>query len=822
MANRELRILASEIIPSGEKIKYYSIDFPEGWFDKLSAIYKVIKCRDKVTLPVESLNEALEALPLGIIEVNNKYSNDKRYYKPWIIASKNIDTNIILKIVKSWCCIEFISKENLKEEIINKMSEILEQLKVEDINVKENFLDMSENNILENGTANPNAVIYSVLGNFIAQKIAEEQQNIMIGEEVFNFIRYKNKLISIPVKEYKKCYYSINITFEVKTIAGYSNPILLIDTGISRWANGKLADTIGWKDKTSVLIRYNNNSDEFNGFTLGSDMIKKSYDGEGYQWANDVKDILEDATLAYIPSLDKVLEKSTDYIGNNERYTMFISYNNNNIGSHSVKKGMSMQEKYIVCKQINEKFNFLKPIGNNEYKDIKGKYSGSALKHKKHEIIEYLDELEVTDNELTIEIIYINKNTPNLIAKEILNSIEESKYLIEFEDNKNITLMYKGLKLNIKSILAGNLVEPMNGFTAKVKEVTNMFPKTTVKTLSIVEIYDKKKYRNNDPKFAIRKGLYESNRFNQFINSDNISVLNEENKQKREKGEQKIKPLIKNVILELFRQLGVMHDEITLKGLKEMPENLEIIGFNLLSTNQNRKYDTLSYPIAVSIRTGEKEIYVKTPVNDWMLYRDAVIRLGSLNDKQKLYDENEINKFFSGILNDANENDSLVLVDTSNRLNSILKDFQDRNIQLNCKYNEYNNVRIIRVKNNSDVPKVVGVNSEDNAYFTSGLKEIVNNVYYSVQGKETTYQGIWESNRKLTSPGKEFKIPGTLEIVPVKLNTTDNINEFAYFTHILRNLNITYGDLSSVPVVNHLAKSFQEVLLVKDIEVKEE
>ena len=61
MANRELRILASEIVPSKKKIKYYSIDFPKSWFEKLSDIYKVIKCRDKVSLPVNSLKESLEA-----------------------------------------------------------------------------------------------------------------------------------------------------------------------------------------------------------------------------------------------------------------------------------------------------------------------------------------------------------------------------------------------------------------------------------------------------------------------------------------------------------------------------------------------------------------------------------------------------------------------------------------------------------------------------------------------------------------------------------------------------------------------------------------
>lgn len=824
MAKRDLRILASEIIPIDEKIKYYAIEFPVRWYEELSNIYKIIKGKEKIQLPYSSLNESLESLPLGIVETGFLYKNNNGYHRPWIISMEELNKNILLKLVRSWCSIELINKEDIEEDLRDKVIDIIESFKVEDIIIEEKFLDLSIFNVLENGTVNPNEAIYNILGNYITQEISEKQIPIYIEGEVLYFIKHKNKIVSFPPKEYKGSYYSVNISFEVKTIVGYKRAILLIDTGISRWANGKFADNIGWKNKTSVLIKYNKNILDSHsiGFTFGSDRITKNYKEQSYVWADDVKEILEDATLAYLPEVDKMLTRSVDYLSNKEDYTLLIAYNNDNTSgiNHPVKKGMSMEEKYTICKQLNERFKFLQPIAQNEYKNISRQYSGSRLKDKKHEIGEYLDEIALKEKEINIEIIYINKNTPKLIVREILESIDEGHYINQFVEKDKVTFNYKGLKLNINSILAGDLVEPMKDFSSKVKEVVNFLPKSDIKTLTVVEIKDKKDYSNNDPKFAIRKGLYKVNRINQFINTNHINELEQENDKKRKKAEEKIKPLIKNVILELFRQLGIMHDEINLKGLKGMQKDLEIIGFNLLSTNRSKYKDTLSFPVAVSIRTGEKDIYVKTPVNDWMLYNDAILKLGADNN-QKLYNDNEINTFFRGILNDANEDDSLVLVDTSNRLNTIFKDFQDKNIKFNGVYNEYKNVRLIRVKNNFDVPKIVGVNNDDKAYFTSGVKQIVENVFYSAQGKETTYQQIWESHRKLNSPSKEFKIPGTLEIVPVKLNKDDNVESFVYFTHILRNLNITYGDLSSVPVVNHLAKSFQEVLLVKDIEDEE-
>lgn len=168
------------------------------------------------------------------------------------------------------------------------------------------------------------------------------------------------------------------------------------------------------------------------------------------------------------------------------------------------------------------------------------------------------------------------------------------------------------------------------------------------------------------------------------------------------------------------------------------------------------------------------------------------------------------NKFFRSIVNDANENDSLLLVDTSNRLNSILKDFQDKNLNINKVYTEYENVRIMRVKNNLDIPVCVGINNEDDVYFLKGVKQIADNVFYSNEGKTTTYKHIKSFETKMEHLSKEFKMPATLEIVPIKLNKEDDIKSFVYFTHMLRNLNITYDDFSSVPVVNHLAKSFKE------------
>ena len=462
------------------------------------------------------------------------------------------------------------------------------------------------------------------------------------------------------------------------------------------------------------------------------------------------------------------MQNSVDYIGNDKDYTLLISYNNENSLNHPVKKGMSAKERYEVYKQIIEKFSFLQPIYNNNYKIIQRKlYNTKEI--REHSIKKFLEELSSKEKELTLEVLYINKNTPNIIFKKLFEALDKEEEFEKANKRDEMNIEFNGLKINMKAIMAGDLIEPMEDDNSKVNEIIKFLPLNKNLTITIVEIYDKNKYKNKDPKFAIRKGLYKTNRFNQFINTDNIELLEKaENPKKLKEAQGKVDSIVNNIFLELFRQLGIMNGSI--QNLKGMPKELEVIGFNLLSTNYNKIKDKLAFPVAVSIRTGEKEIYVKTPINDWMEYSKAILFLGSNRVNRKKCEDEEIN------------------------------------------------VRIMRVKNNLDIPVCVGIKNEDDVYFLSGVKQIIDNVFYSNEGKTTTYKHIKSFETKMEHLSKEFKVPAALEIVLVKLNKEDDIESFVYFTHMLRNLNITYDGFSSVPVVNHLAKSFKEVLLSKDIE----
>lgn len=817
MADRKLSLLAYEIIPEEININYYKTYFPIEWYDSLIDIYKKIKARDKVTLPSISLNNALESLPLSISMIGKLIKREEIINKAWIISNEKLNSEILLRVIKSWISIEFINNTEIEDEFKNKIIEIVESFKVNDIRIVEEYLNLSDTKAFENGTANPNGDIYTILGCYMAKKISENQIPIKIGEDSLYFMKNKNSLISYPPKEYKGSYYSIYTSFTVKTIACYKSPIILIDSGIKRWANGPKANLLGWEINTGAFIKYNNDllGSGRKGVSFGKEIIVRDKQEKKFKWANNVKEILEDTTLVYLPDIENVLENSAEYLNLNKEYSILISYNNYAKFNHPVKKGLSMMEQYQIYESIKNKFSFLKPVADNNYRKINGKIMSCEIKSK-IKFPRYLDEIAINNKELIIEIMYINRSTPQKILDNFLLLINEFEIDGTFSDCDEVVIKYNNLTIKFKAIFSQGLTEQMDDFNLRVKEVEELMKPYKNQVLTLVEIKDKDYYKKKkDPKFAIRKGLYRCNRLNQFIISENIN----------NKKEDVVKSIIKSSFLDLFRQFEVITGGISVKGLKGIPQDLEIVGFNLLSTNKSEKFDTLSLPVAVSMSVGKKEIYVKTPIfDDWMRYKDAILKLGSLNynDKSKKYSKDEIKMFFTEILNDIKDENSLVIVDTSNRLNSVLQDFQDRNIKINKINNHFKNIRFIRVKSNIDVPNAVGLNDNGEAYYTSGVSEILDNIYYSLEGKTTTYTGIWQADRKYINPGKEFKIPGTLEIVTAKLNEEDNKDSFVYLVNSLRNMNITFDEWTSVPLVNHLAKSFQEVLEVRDVEVKEE
>lgn len=811
--SRELQLLTWKVNPLEEQIKYYTVSFPEGWYKRLYGWYQRIQETAKVNLPTRSLNLALQALPISLMEVKNFYKDKLE----WLKFLRPVEKSVIYEIFKAWFLIEFINHDKVTEELKNELINGIGEFKLEDLEVHEEILELTQFEELENGTTSVPSMSYAILPRYMMTYIAEEKLSIMINGKEYYFLKAAgvegDELISYPVQGKNGNYYSIGISFKLVTVPGINRPLLNLNTQVKKWANGKYVNTISRAGNTTVFIKYNKEKQEFYeiGSTLGRDQIRYDYKKESFVWCQNTKSILEHAQMTYLPEVNEVLKASEVYLQEDKDYTLFIAYNKDNVYDHDVKSGITMPEKNEIFNEISKHFNFISPIRKTDLTRIKRTLRENVLgQGKNKEIGNYLKATSELFKEVTIEMLWLREEIPQKIKRWLRKNTQDDENVKWCEDES--TFEYGELKINLVDQYSQDLTTKMENYKQRVEDVKNYVSDAKGVVMSIVEIpaKDATDYKEGgDPKAAIRRGLYKCKRVNQFINLE--TEVND--------------AIIENILRELFRQLGVCIALPSTTGLKGIPEKLDIVGFTLLSSNQIQNKVALEVPVAISVSTYDREIRVKTPFsNEWQSYYEAILELGSREyqkydkkQKDRQLSKVQLNTFFTQILNEIKEENALVLVDVSNRMNTLLPDFQNNNLMISKTNSEYKKLRLIRVKSNPEIPDYVGVAEKVGEIedFLSGVWGITEDIFYSIEPKALTFTTVNSSKPKLDYPRKFVKYPKMLEIIPVKLLEEDDKGDFVWFTHRLRGMNSMYEDYTKMPFVIHLGEKLKEVLEIK-------
>lgn len=810
-ALRDLKVLAWKVKPLQEPIIYYSVVFPKKWYDLLYGWYQKIHQRGDVKLPTSSLNEAIYALPVTVIEAKNFYKD--RW--DWLKLLRPIDTTIIFEVFKSWIAIEFIGHNKITEELKREFTDSLSNFQLQDLEVVEEILDLREFNQFDNGTIDIPPMSYSILPNYMMTYIAEEKVPIMINGKAYYFLKASdqnaNELIAYPVQGSDGNYYSLGVSFKLITLPDSGYPVMKLITKVKRWTNGKYIDKVSRKGNTTVFIKYNHKEEGLVdiGSTLGIEHLKYDHSKEKFIWCENTKEILENTNMVYLPEIENVFNESERYLTEDNRYTLLVTHNKDNYYDHSVKAGITMSEKNKIFNEVSKLFEFIVPIEKDELRPIKCRLSKDILgKAQEKTLTNYLKVASKQFTEINLEILWLREEVPHLFIDWFKRSLEDENQVKWYNDDT--TFEYNGLKVNILSKYSEDLTTKMTNYEEKISAVKDCLTDATGVVITVVEVLDKKntEYANGgDPKFAIRKGLYQCDRVNQFLNV--VTKLSD--------------AIIENVIRELFRQLGIYIALPQTTGLKGMPQQLDIVGFTLLSSNKSQYKDALEVPIAISTSTYDGEIRVKTPFSGgWISYYEAVLQFGKMKyqkydkrQKDRALSKDKLNSFFIEILNELKDMDALVIVDVSNRMNTLLPTFQNKNIIIQGTNTEYKKLRLIRVKANQENPEYVGEQDGVQEDFLTGVWGLTDNVFYSVEKKGLTFKKVNSKLPKLDYPRFVVKYPRMLEIVPVKLLEEDNKDEYVYFTHKMRGMNSMYEDYTKMPFVIHLGEKLKEVLEIK-------
>lgn len=816
MRNKLIPMVLAPDENSNIEATIFTLSLPEVWKKELNNLYRKVRSDiSKVTIPIESLNAAASGLFFEIVETQRYAFKENN---SWITASREIDINKIYELLLTWYRVEYIEEASGKE-LKRELREKIRFFNKEDLKWKQKILKFNKFIEFENGTVNLEGDYFNAIPDYMCRVIANSKKVLTVGDKEFRFRKCKNEIISWPPEEYKGNYFSLYINIVVKTQPFCNKPLIFITPGVRRWAVGHNVFHMPKNEAASVYISYKpywNEEDTIYDMTI--ERIEYDKNVKKVIWIDKVQKIMNSFNIGFqLPDVDRLKEEAERYLKGFNELSCAIVYSNKYDSRHLVNTGVGMIDRRDLFLQIAKIFSFLhrydeiynivdvnKSIDNNglSERDIE-KNIGQPLRKSLAKVV---------GNEITIEILYREKSMKDKLVESIEKIFGFSKD--NMEGNSYIS---EELKLNVLQKPLGVIGEKLtkqNSYNERIAQVQSILGKTKAITGTLVELPKNEWEEKEDPKSAIRKGLYCSGRVNQFITP--IVESKDVNSNIEHRAD--------NAVLDLLRQFGYMPSKLNFKRLKTLPSELNIYGVWIKRKNKGSNFKKIFLPMIIKVSTYNNEIYVKSPISDgWKTYREAILEIGSnstdKNFKSALSQE-EVNSFVSRFLNEIEEQDSLVIFERYKLRNS-LKVLQDKKISKNTFFTsegnikhlkDYPNLRFIGVKSGEEVPSYYAENSDGNVGFASGVKRVNKEIYYSISQKGTVLKGVNAKASRIEKPIANLKAPEILEIIPFFLQENDNAEDYVYAVHAMRRMNPTYGDETILPMPLHLAKKLGEVL----------
>ena len=341
------------------------LKFPEAAKDFLKnlAAQRDNRPKDKVGIPIASLNEALRASIPGLIYMG------KIWEEFWLYTPVPIPIDKLSVIFSHWIDTEFPDNNpnNRKQGITFEQRKAAmnllypDKLKWETITLTPNKLWDTYNN----GTANINngANGYILLPDILATQLSKPELKFNLSDEKIQFYRCAPldgsgaELISWPPLSYtpKKdtYYYSIVLTLKVQTVPFQPYPQLQCNMGIRRWCSINDTGLLPGGQASSAYIRtklkWGTGLNPY-GYTEYFQVAPMVWKGEP-QWDNNLSGLLDKLKLlSYNP--DEILADPVKALNLNGIPNICITYKDGMIPSHKVGKGLRPVNRRQLAEQI--------------------------------------------------------------------------------------------------------------------------------------------------------------------------------------------------------------------------------------------------------------------------------------------------------------------------------------------------------------------------------------------------------------------------------------------------------------------------------------
>ncbi|MFW6025840.1 MAG: pPIWI_RE module domain-containing protein [Candidatus Woesearchaeota archaeon] len=842
MAVYDLR-LASALIKEkyNREIEYYKLKFPADIYWDLKKYFQNFKNRRKINLPFASLNFVIENNFAEVI-----YANNNGYFAQkgeWLYLDEKINLDNLSRIIKVWMQVIFTDSNG---EVYQPVREIISNFAFEKLVWRKKNILLKEKSLLDNNTVDPDGDTFKIIPSYITRTISRNDFEVKLGEERFKIRSCGDELISWPPKEYKyrdkSYFYSLGIDISLCTYPKFSEPVINFNSYLKRWVSQPLIANNGYyrpKFNSNLTLYFENNPHLINKNTnsIYKTMIRSK--ANKILWdENDYKHkIMTRLSLSKnMPQINYLLREPKKLLVDNDHINAALVYSSKIDNPPLIRSGFSLTDQAAVFNQIIENIEELYPF-DSKYKIVRMRNNVSIkpniLKKRKarSKLDKNNDELfsrknkiaENTGGKIKFEIIYQTTEHKQNLKEEILNILNIKNSNLDKDIFKTGELIVEITSIEGGEILSGLMGSDFkDAYYKRIEMIKNKFEKTDETVLTIVELENKdfwnKKGRGQDPKSAIREGLALTNRLSQFI-----TVYKKEDEYRL------LKAKVNNSIWDLLRQSGFLPSPpvFKLKGEYDF-SNLDIYGFYVLKKNSTKNKQSIHYPVIIHLNSNDSKIKLKYPDSNshWYNYKDVLLDLAvnsNFAEKRNYRLQNEqINKFFSKIMRKEifQSKNPVILTESvnirrywswiSNKwVNSERLYFNNRNKTFDL--DKASKLRIIRY-NCSETPDVFGEASDGEISSTTGLFNIIDNLYFSLAEKTNTDRKINHKISKLKNLNKYYRSHKAVEIYPAYLQKNDNPENWAKFAHELRKMSSHYDYFTKLPMPLHLASKLEEYI----------
>ncbi|MCL5952202.1 MAG: DUF3962 domain-containing protein [Chloroflexi bacterium] len=858
---------------------------PEEWRQLLNRLWTEIKrdieddaeIADETEMypfPVTSLNATLRATMSDLVSIRKGVASPPRpgdSSNQWLLSHEPIDPELLALVVKEWARVTF------KHASVTSHHHLVDRLDSSDLRWKPETVNLAQYGTAPNGTADPSQLHFSLLPDWIANRLTQPDVVLQLGERPLRFCRCASpedggaEIISWEPLRYGDDWpFSVLLTFTVQTVPFQPYPVIHCDVGIRRWAGRKVTWTGTAGDATTVYLRSKVGwlpGKHRDCFVTAS---MKWYQG-GMAWSDHLAEILDHLTPLQpkYPSAQGLLDEPAFWLnfGNPIAAVVFdqgMHFENGDNGTgHEVEAGISVFDRYRIADQI---VPYLKP-----YLDFAPELARAPqVRCTKSNRLFQKDWAHPRDDKEAVSFGKAMEEEMMPRQNAIAAALDSSPLTVELwtQDEKG------EIAREMKAIVAGNLGEGRDSsiryrtrslgaigrelevksreryasgadvrvaIEQRVREIEGSLSPSTNPTLAIIEIQPRHEFdprKHTDPKSALRIGAAGRGCHSQFITTSTKVVAER----------------CFSALRDGLRQLGVV-GELPTVASAEFPAPVHYVGI-WLANMQRRGSPTLKavrVPIAVHLRSdGQGGIRVKVPgFNRWYDYREAQLLLATdqyhnlVGEKGKKETTVTVASFVRELLSQDLRalNEPVLLMVNAHNLRgrhawSWLQNPQITQDRIAFGAEEpvpvsenWPNLRIARIRgaDRHETPEWYAEDADEEMQGNStGLWVIGDRVFASTAQKPAQFRRFIDRSSKISAwtdrNGRSYEPrpfryawnPVLYEITLPCLQPGDHPVAWATLVHRLRDTAIQFNEATALPLPLHLAQKIEEYVLPRN------